>query len=69
MDKKVLRNLLSLSKIMVHISPKLTQTYAKNILVVASVMILFLQGVKIAILENRSMTKNTIMTIFGGGKP
>jgi len=51
MDQKVLRNLLSWSEIIFRGIPKWTQTSVKNILVVASVMMLFLHGAKISILD------------------
>jgi hypothetical protein len=51
LDQNVLRNQLSLSETMVFGIPKCTQTRSKKSLVVASVVMLFLQETKITILE------------------
>jgi hypothetical protein len=51
LDHNVLRNRLSQSKTMVCGIPKCTQTHSKKSLVVASVVMLFLQATRIAILE------------------
>jgi hypothetical protein len=59
LDQNVLRNRLSLSETMVCGSPKCTQTCSKNILEVASAVMLFLQATKIAILEKWSTTTKT----------
>jgi hypothetical protein len=59
LDQNVLINQLSRSKTMVFVIPKCTQTCSKNILAVASAVILFLQATRIAILRNRSTTTKT----------
>jgi hypothetical protein len=56
LEKKVFRNLLSRSEIMVHGIPKWTQKCSKKSFVVASAMILFFQGAKTIILYILSMT-------------
>ena len=52
LDQNLIRNLLYRFEIMFCGSPKLTQTCSKKILEVVSIVILFLHGVKMAILEN-----------------
>jgi hypothetical protein len=52
LDQNVLRNLLSIYEIMVCGIQKCTHTCSKKILVVASVVILFFQVVRMTILEN-----------------
>jgi hypothetical protein len=59
LDQNVLRNLFSQSEMMVYGIQKCTHTRSKKILAVASIVILFLQVVKMAILENRSTTTKT----------
>jgi len=69
LHQKVLKNLLSLSKIMVLGNPKWYSFYMVPTTTVALVVILFLHGAKMAILENQSTNhKDTIMTMLGGGK-
>jgi len=53
LDQKSFKNLLSLSKTMVCDNPKRTQTHLKKSLMVTYVVILFLQGAKMAFLENQ----------------
>jgi hypothetical protein len=50
---------MSRSEMMVCGIPKWTHTHSKKILVVSVAMIFFLQVVRMAIFENRSMTTNT----------
>ena len=59
LDKKVLRNLLSRSKMIYYEIPKCTHTRSKKILAVDSTMIFFLQATIIAIFENLSKTMKT----------
>jgi hypothetical protein len=59
LDHNVLRNRLSWSKIMVCEIPKCTHTCSKKSLVVASVMMFFLQEARITILEKQSTTTKT----------
>jgi hypothetical protein len=59
LNQNNLNNMLSRSDMMVFGSWKCTHTCSKKILVVALVVILFLQVVRMAILENQSTTMNT----------
>jgi hypothetical protein len=59
LDQNVLRNRLPLSEKMFCGSRKCTQTHSKKSLVVAYVVMLFLQATRIAILEKWSTTKKT----------
>ena len=59
LDQNVLRNRLSRFETMVCGIPKCTQNRSKNILAVASAVMLFLQAITITILEKRSKTKKT----------
>jgi hypothetical protein len=59
LNQNVLRNRLSRSETMVYGIPKCTQTRSKKSLAVASVVMLFLQATRIAILEKRSTTTKT----------
>jgi hypothetical protein len=59
LDQNMLRNLMYRSEMMVYGIPKWTHTFSKKILAVSVVVILFLQVVRMAILENRSTTTNT----------
>jgi hypothetical protein len=59
LEQNVLRNQLSRSETMVSGIPKCTHTRSKKSLVVASVVMLFLQATIIAILENQSRTTKT----------
>jgi hypothetical protein len=59
LDQRVLRNLLSWSEMMVCGIPKWTQIRSKKSLSVFVVVTFLLQVVRMAILENRSMTTNT----------
>jgi hypothetical protein len=59
LDQNVLRNRLSQYEIMVCGIQKCTQTCSKNILAVASVVMLFFQATRITILENKSTTTKT----------
>jgi hypothetical protein len=59
LDQNVLRNQLSQSETMVCGIPKCTQTRSKKRLAMASVVMLFLQAIRIAILEKRSTTTKT----------
>jgi hypothetical protein len=59
LDQNVLNNLLSRYDMIVCGSVKCTHTYSKKILAVTLVVILFLQVVRMAILENRSTTMKT----------
>jgi hypothetical protein len=52
LDHNVLKNLLSQYDMMVYGSPKCTHTRSKKSFAVASVAILFLQDVKMDIIEN-----------------
>lgn len=58
-DQNVPKNLLSRFEMVVYGSPKLTHTHSKKRLTVASMVMLFLQAVNMAILEKRSTTTNT----------
>jgi len=58
-DQNALRNLLSQSNIMECGIQKCTHTYSNKILTVASIVILFLQDARMAILENLSTTTKT----------
>jgi hypothetical protein len=51
-DQNVLRNMLSWSDMMVFGIPKWTHTRSKNSLAVSSMVIFFLQVVRMAIFEN-----------------
>ena len=59
LDQNVLRNLLSRSDMIDCGIPKGTRTHSKKILVVASIVIFFLQAVIMAIFKNPSMTTKT----------
>jgi hypothetical protein len=59
LDQNVLRNRLSWSEIMVCGIPKCTHTRSKKSLVVAYVVMFFLQAARIAILEKQSTTTKT----------
>jgi hypothetical protein len=59
LDQKVLRNLLSQSKMMVYGIPKWTHTHSKKRLAVYAAMKFFSQAVRMAIFENQSTTTNT----------
>jgi hypothetical protein len=59
LNQKVLRNLLSQSKMVIYGNPKWTHNRSKNILVVSSIVIFFLKTMRMAIFENQSMNTNT----------
>jgi hypothetical protein len=59
LDQNVLRDWFSRLEMMVYGVHKCTHTRSKKSLVVASVVMLFLQATRITILENRSTTTKT----------
>jgi hypothetical protein len=56
--QKALRNMVSLSKMMLLGIPKCTQTYSKNMFVSSCPLMVFLQGIRMHILLNLSTTTN-----------
>ena len=59
MDHKILRDLLSLNKIMIWGRKRKTKTHLKKILLVALTVVLFVNGSKVAILANQLTTTTT----------
>jgi Flp pilus assembly protein TadB len=70
LTQNVLRNLLSQLEMMVFGIPNWTHTRLKKILKVSSAMMVLLQVMRMAILKNRSTTKNTqSLPCLVDGKP